>query len=218
MSPLRWTYKSVGRLKSELATLGRRTCDTVVEELLMQHERTQHGNRKTHEGNTHPDWNTQVVHISQSVSVALVATSQVIAVDTTKTALVGAFKAGGREWRPQGKAADVRVYDFLVKEPDETIPCHASDLTANVDWVSVQSYRISSRSERISRQSGQPYWFRKRYKYPRFEIADRFVTIAHMRLPWVSASMDQDTALRCRQSAADCLRSTGTTLPAPLAC
>ena len=38
-----------------------------------------------------------------------------ISVDTKKKELVGEFKNGGREWRPQGEPEEVRVHDFMDK-------------------------------------------------------------------------------------------------------
>jgi hypothetical protein len=36
-------------------------------------------------------------------------------VDAKKKELVGDFKNPGREWQPQGKPEQVRVYDFPIK-------------------------------------------------------------------------------------------------------
>ena len=47
---------------------------------------------------------------------ALAAHQPVISVDTKKKELVGDFKNGGREWRPQGQPEEVRVHDFLIKD------------------------------------------------------------------------------------------------------
>jgi hypothetical protein len=115
MSPLRWTCKSLRRLARELTALGHQISHTVVGELLKQQKFSLQGNRKTREGDSHPDRDAQFAHINQSVTEALAAKQPVISVDTKKE-LVGDFKNGGREWHPQGKPEDVRVHDFLIKD------------------------------------------------------------------------------------------------------
>ena len=65
------------------------------------------------------------------------AAQPVISVDTKKKELVGDFKNGGREWRPQGKPEEVRVHDFLDKKLGKAIPYGVYDLARNAGWVSV---------------------------------------------------------------------------------
>ena len=60
-------------------------------------------NRKTREGLAHPDRNAQFEYINASVARSLIRGQPVISVDTKKKELVGDFKNGGREWRPQGE-------------------------------------------------------------------------------------------------------------------
>jgi len=61
----------------------------------------------------------------------------VISVDTKKKELIGAFKNGGREWRPKGLPEEVKVHDFLEPELGKAIPYGVYDLTSNQGWVSV---------------------------------------------------------------------------------
>jgi hypothetical protein len=137
MSPLRWTCKSLRRLAHELSAVGHQISHTVVGELLKQQKFSLQGNRKTKEGDSHPDRDAQFAHINQSVTEALTAKQPVISVDTKKKELVGDFKNGGREWHPQGKPDDVRVHDFLIKELGRAVPYGIYDLAANAGWVSV---------------------------------------------------------------------------------
>jgi hypothetical protein len=58
-------------------------------------------------------------------------------VDTKKKELVGDFKNGGREWRPQGDPEKVRVHDFLDKKLGKAIPYGVYDLARNAGWVTV---------------------------------------------------------------------------------
>jgi len=127
MSPLRWTCKSLRRLAAELTECGHRISHTV----------SLQANRKTREGDGHPDRDAQFAHISQSVTKALAEQQPVISVDTKKKELVGDFKNGGREWHPQGEPEEVRVHDFLIKELGRAVPYGIYDLAANAGRVSV---------------------------------------------------------------------------------
>jgi hypothetical protein len=137
MSPLRWTCKSLRRLAAELRERGHRISHTVVGELLKRCNFSLQANRKTREGDDHPDRDAQFEYINRCVSDSLAARQPVISVDTKKKELVGDFKNGGREWRPQGEPEEVRVHDFLVKELGRAVPYGIYDLAANAGWVSV---------------------------------------------------------------------------------
>jgi transposase len=137
MSPLRWTCKSLRRLAEELRARGHRISHTVVGELLKREKFSLQANRKTREGESHPDRDAQFAHLNARVTQAMAEQQPVISVDTKKKELVGDFKNAGREWRPQGDPDEVRVHDFLVKELGRAVPYGIYDLAANAGWVSV---------------------------------------------------------------------------------
>jgi hypothetical protein len=137
MSPLRWTCKSLRRLAAELGARGHKISHTVVGELLRQQKFSLQANRKTREGDSHPDRDAQFAHINTIVTRALAEQQPVISVDTKKKELVGDFKNAGREWRPQDEPEAVRVHDFLIKELGRAVPYGIYDLAANAGWVSV---------------------------------------------------------------------------------
>jgi transposase len=137
MSPLRWTCKSLRRLAAELGARGHKISHTVVGELLRQQKFSLQANRKTREGDSHPDRDAQFAHINASVTRALSQRQPVISVDTKKKELVGDFKNAGREWRLQGEPEDVRVHDFPIKDLGRAVPYGIYDLAANAGWVSV---------------------------------------------------------------------------------
>jgi Rhodopirellula transposase DDE domain len=94
-------------------------------------------NRKTREGNQHPDRNAQFEHINQQVLTFHRQRQPVISVDTKKKELVGDFRNVGREWQPQGTPEKVRVHDFKDKQLGKAIPYGVYDLASNEGWVSV---------------------------------------------------------------------------------
>ncbi len=137
MSPLRWTCKSLSKLAAALVAQGHRIGRTVVGELLHKQKFSLQANRKTREGEGHPDRDAQFIHINNRVKAALAAGEPVISVDTKKKELVGDFKNAGQTWRPQGAPEEVRVHDFLIKELGRAVPYGIYDLAANAGWVSV---------------------------------------------------------------------------------
>ena len=137
MSPLRWTCKSLSQLARALAAQGHKVGRTVIGELLHQQKFSLQANRKTREGDSHPDRDAQFVHLNERVRTALAAGEPVISVDTKKKELVGDFKNAGKAWRPQGRPEEVRVHDFLIKQLGRAVPYGVYDLACNAGWVSV---------------------------------------------------------------------------------
>jgi hypothetical protein len=103
-----------------------------VAELLNAAGYSLQGNRKTKEGDSHPDRDGQFAHINSQVAAALAEQQPVISVDTKKKELVvglqptgltrGDFHNNGREYRPQGNPEEVRVHDFLIQELGRAVP------------------------------------------------------------------------------------------------
>ena len=136
-SPLRWTSKSLRRLSAELKQQGYRASHTLVSHLLHDAGYSLQANRKTREGANHPDRDAQFEHINRRVTAQLKSGQPAVSVDTKKKELVGDFKNGGREWRPQGRPEEVRVHDFLDPTKGKAIPYGVYDLGRNAGWVSV---------------------------------------------------------------------------------
>ncbi|NTW88793.1 MAG: ISAzo13 family transposase [Desulfobulbaceae bacterium] len=136
-SPLRWTCKSLRQLESELVAQGYSVSHTSIGRLLKKLGYSLQGNRKTLEGTNHPDRNAQFEYINARTEDALRNRQPAISVDTKKKELVGQFKNGGKEWRPQGDPEQVNVYDFMDKELGRANPYGVYDLANNAGWVSV---------------------------------------------------------------------------------
>jgi hypothetical protein len=136
-SPLRWTCKSTRTLAGELTAQGHPVSCMTVGRLLRRAGYSLQGNRKTKEGDSHPDRNAQFEHINAMVKQFQKRGQPVISVDTKKKELVGDFKNGGREWMPQGQPDEVRVHDFMDKTLGKAIPYGVYDITNNQGWVSV---------------------------------------------------------------------------------
>lgn len=115
-SPLRWTCKSLRHLAGALREQGFQISHQTVADLLHEADYSLQANRKTLEGNNHPDRDAQFNYINQKVKSFQRRGQPVISIDTKKKELIGNFRNGGREWRPQGKPIPVKVHDFKDQE------------------------------------------------------------------------------------------------------
>jgi len=136
-SALRWTCRSTRQLAAALANQGYRIGHQTVASLLDELGYSLQGNQKTKEGSGHPDRDEQFQYIHGRVRDFQDRGQPVVSVDTKKKELVGDFKNGGREWRPQGDPEPVRVYDFVDRVLGKANPYGVYDPTANAGWVSV---------------------------------------------------------------------------------
>ncbi len=136
-SPLRWTCQSTRQLAAELQRQGHQVGRQKVADLLAELGYSLQANRKTKEGVSHPDRNAQFARINAQVEAFQGGGQPVVSVDAKKKELVGDFKNGGQEWRPQGQPELVRAYDFVDKQLGKGIPYGVYDPTANKGWVSV---------------------------------------------------------------------------------
>ena len=136
-SPLRWTCKGVRKLAAALGQMGHQVSHQWVAVALEALGYRLQANRKTREGDDHPDRDAQFAHINHTAQAFLAAGEPVISVDAKKKELVGDFKKGGREWRPKGHPEEVRVHDFKIPELGRVTPYGVYDLAANAGWVSV---------------------------------------------------------------------------------
>ena len=136
-SPLRWTSKSVRHLAAELQAMGHTVSYRVVMQLLHAADYSLQANRKTREGEPHPDRDAQFQYLNAQVKRFQRQHRPAISVDTKRKELIGDFKNAGREWRPKGDPEPVRVHDFLIPANGKAVPYGVYDLTRNAGWVSV---------------------------------------------------------------------------------
>ena len=137
MTPLRWTSKSLRTLAGQLRGQGHQASATLVARLLHQAGYSLQANAKTLEGSQHADRDAQFQHIHDTAARFLSAGDPVVSVDCKKKELVGQFKNGGRQWRPQADPEQVNVHDFPGDALGKAIPYGVYDIGANAGWVSV---------------------------------------------------------------------------------
>jgi len=117
-SPLRWLCKSTRCLSVELGLRGHPISHAKVAQLLHDQNYSLQSNRKSEEGEDHPDRDAQFGHINKQVKEALRAGLPVISVDTKKKELLGNYENKGQQWRAAKQPVKVRGHDF----PDPTVP------------------------------------------------------------------------------------------------
>ena len=172
-SPLRWTCKSTRKLAEELQHQHHPVGERTVAALLRSLGYSLQANRKTREGETHPDRNAQFEHINDQVQRFQQRHQPVISVDTKKKELIGDFRNGGREWRPRGMPEEVRVHDFQDPALGKAIPYGVYDVTHNQGWVSVG---IDHDTARFAAETIRRWW--KKMGAKRFPRARRLMITA----------------------------------------
>jgi hypothetical protein len=135
--PLLWVSKSMEKLAAVLSAMGHPISAETVAKELVKLGFSRQANRKAEEGSRHPDRNAQFEHINAKVIAAQAAGQPVISVDTKKKELLGNFKNGGSDYRPEGKPIRVNVHDFEDKQLGKVVPYGVYDVTANAGFVSV---------------------------------------------------------------------------------
>ena len=132
-----WVSKSHAKLAEALHALGHKVAKSSIPKLLAQLKYQRQVNRKTLDGGTHPDRNAQFEHINGAAISAQAAGQPVISIDTKKKELVGSFRNGGSDDRPEGCPDEVNVHDFIDKELGKAIPYGVYDIAADAGCVSV---------------------------------------------------------------------------------
>jgi hypothetical protein len=157
MSPLLWTCKSTRNLTDALLGLGHDLSHQTVGRLLVELGYSLQANRKTEEGQDHPDRDAQFEHINAQVRSFQRRGQPVISVDTKKKEIVGNYKNSGREWEPSGRPRRVKSKDFPDKELGKVAPYGVYDLTTNEGWVNVG---ISHDTAEFAVESVRRWWVR----------------------------------------------------------
>jgi hypothetical protein len=137
MSLVRWTTKSVAKLKEALKQQGHQLGDTAISKRLHAMGFSLRANKKTIEGSYHTDRDAQFGHIKQQCEEFEAVGDPIISVDCKKKELIGNFKNHGREWQAKGDETTVNVYDYLSLADGKAVPYGVYDLIHNQGFVNV---------------------------------------------------------------------------------
>jgi len=136
-SPLRWTCKSTRTLARELTKQKHPISHEKVAQLLRGMQYSLQSNRKTEEGDDHPDRDAQFKHINAAVKRCLKQSVPVISVDTKKKELIGNYDNAGQQWLPAKEPIKVEGHDFPRPEVPRAYPYGIYDLGRNAGFVNV---------------------------------------------------------------------------------
>jgi hypothetical protein len=160
-SPLRWTIKSTRVLSEELVNKGYNVKKSRVATLLTEIGYSLQSNKKTLEGNQHPDRNAQFEHINSMAQEYIAKCNPVISVDTKKKENVGNYKNNGQEYRPKNSPRKVNGHDFADKK---AVPFGIYDIGDDKGFVNVgTNYDTSA----FAVYSIKQWWeMTGKYRYP----------------------------------------------------
>lgn len=136
-SPLRWICKSTRTIAHELSRRDHPVSHATVAQLLHGLDYSLQSNRKTEEGQDHPDRDAQFRHIAAAVKRHLVQGCPVISVDTKKKELLGNFANAGQQWRPAKQPRTVRTHDFPTPAVPRAYPYGIYDIGRNTGFVNI---------------------------------------------------------------------------------
>ncbi|MFV2070759.1 MAG: ISAzo13 family transposase [Pirellulales bacterium] len=136
-TPLRWTCKSTRTLAAQLTRQKHPVSHMKVAQLLHVEGYSLQGNRKTKEGDDHPDRDAQFRYINKQVKRTMAKGAPVISVDTKKKELVGNYANRGRQWRPKKTPVKVQGHDFPGPDVPRAYPYGVYDIERNRGFVNV---------------------------------------------------------------------------------
>jgi Rhodopirellula transposase DDE domain len=132
-----WVSKSHAKLAATLCGMGHQIAKSSIPKLLGRLKFSRQVNRKTLDGSGNPDRNAQFEHINATAVTTQALGQPVISIDTKKKELVGSFKNGGSDYRPEGCPDKVNVHDFVDKTLGKAVPYGVYDIAANAGCVSI---------------------------------------------------------------------------------
>jgi len=128
MRPLPWVSKSHAKLAAALCAMGHPVAKSSIPKLLSRLNYRRQVNN--------PDRDAQFEHINAAVIAAQAAGQPVISIDTKKKELIGSYRNGGSDYRPEGRPDKVEVHDFVDDELGKVVPYGVYDIAANAGCVS----------------------------------------------------------------------------------
>jgi hypothetical protein len=108
-----------------------------VAQLLHDQDYSLQSNRKTEEGDDHPDRDAQFRHINAQSKRALAAGTPVVSVDTKKKELLGNYDNHGRQWLPAKDPLKVNGHDFPDPDVPRAYPYGVYDVGHNTGFVNI---------------------------------------------------------------------------------
>ncbi len=155
MDSLKWTSTSTYAIAAKMKHSKYDISYKTVGRLLKQNGYTLQANRKTKEGGSSKERDTQFKYINEQAQNFMQNNQPVISVDTKKKELIGRFKNAGKRWQKKGKPEEVNVYDFPDLATGKVVPYGTYDIALDKGFVNVG---ISSDTAEFSVESIRQWW------------------------------------------------------------
>ena len=135
---VRWTTKSMSKLKEALKRQGHTIGETAIRELLKGMGFSLKATKKAIEGTAHADRAAQFQQINRTGKAFKAEGLPMISVDCKKKELIGNFKNNGREWQAKGQDTTVNVYDYRSIADGKAVPYGIYDVVHNSGFGSAR--------------------------------------------------------------------------------
>ena len=132
-----WTCKSTRTLASILQSLGHSVGHSKVQHILHSLGYSLQSNKKTEEGNDHPDRDQQFKYINELIKHNISLNNPVISVDAKKKELVGNYYNKGRQWLKSKNPKTVQGHDFPDPSVPRALPYGIYDINLNSGFVNI---------------------------------------------------------------------------------
>jgi transposase len=136
-SPKLWTCKSTNTIAMELQKFGHIIGRETVAKLLHNLGYSLQSNKKTEEGNDHPDRDAQFKYINKLIKKYIKSGQPVISVDTKKKELVGNYYNKGQKWLPIKQPIKVKGHDFPDPSVPKALPYGIYNINLNNGFVNI---------------------------------------------------------------------------------
>src|SRR2546423_11069977 len=136
-SALRWICKSTRSIARELDQQKHPISHMKVAQILHDLDYSLQNNRKTEEGQDHPDRDAQFRHISNAVQQCLTRGHPVISADTKKKELIGNYEKSGQQRVSAKNPLQVQGHDFPTPEVPRAYPYGIYDIGRNTGFVNI---------------------------------------------------------------------------------
>ncbi len=163
ISGLKWTHKSLRKIKIVLDKKGSPLSPPTISRLLRDRDYSLQVNHKCIASKQYPDRDKQFRYLSRWRQMYLHFGFPVISVDAKKSENIGNFKNSGQTWRQ--KRRDVNMYDFPSLAQGKAIPYGIYDIAQNQGFVSIG---ISHNTAEFATATIRSWWAKKGQKdYPK---------------------------------------------------
>jgi transposase len=136
-SPKLWTCKSTRTIAAILRSQGHNVGHSKVQKILHSLGYSLQSNKKTEEGDDHPDRDRQFKNINDIIKLNISLNNPVISVDAKKKELVENYYNKGTQWLNKKTPKKVQGHDFPDPSVPKALPYGIYDISSNSGFVNI---------------------------------------------------------------------------------